>query len=117
MAQGAYEQPEQGGVVRDSDGRTVVLQAGGTSVAVAAGTAGNTVVKAGPGQLVRVLVTAAGANAMSIYDNATTNTGTIIGQLTAAPPVGTIFLFAMPAALGITIAGSATNPGVTVSFV
>lgn len=79
--------------------------------------ASNVVVKATPGRLCRVLVTATGANPMQIFDNATTNSGTIIGALPASPAIGTVLDAEMPAANGITIAGSATNPAVTVSWI
>lgn len=89
---------------------------GGTTTASVPANAANVVVKASAGRLFRVLVTTTGANPMLIYDNATTNSGTIIGALPASPAVGTIYDFEMPAANGITIAGSATNPAVTVSY-
>jgi hypothetical protein len=117
MAQGTYELVEQGGLVRDQDGRTVVDQAKGTTVAIASGTAANTVVKATPGVLLLVLVTTTNTNPMNIFDNASTNAGTVIGALPASPTVGTVFAFQMPAANGITVGGSGTNPGVTISFI
>lgn len=90
---------------------------GGTTTAVAVGVTGNTVIKAGPGRLGRVLLTSvAGAAATSIYDNATTNTGTVIGYIPASAVAGTMVSFEMPAAAGITVGGAATNPAMTISF-
>lgn len=87
-----------------------------STVAVAGGVVANTVVKSSTGRLGRVLVTAAGAGAVTIYDNATTNAGTVIGITPANPTVGTMYDFEMPAVNGITLAGGSTVPGVTVSF-
>lgn len=116
MAQGAFELSEQGGVVRDPDGRTVVQQACGSTVAIAAAVATNTVIKASAGALLRVLVTATGTTAMNFYDNASAASGTIIGVIPANPTVGTLYTFNMPAANGIVAGGVSTNPGVTVGF-
>lgn len=117
MSQGTYETVEQGGVVRDQDGRMVMLTAPGTTLAVAAAVVGNTVAKASSGVLMRVLITATGSAALTIFDNATTNTGTVIGLVAASAPAGTIVVFQMPAVNGIAIAGSASNPGFTLTFV
>lgn len=86
------------------------------TVAIAGGVVANTVLKTSTGRLGRVLITAAGAGAVTIYDNATTNGGTVIGITPANPTVGTMYLFDIPAANGITMAGGSTVPGVTVSF-
>lgn len=79
--------------------------------------AANVVIKGSAGRLCRVLVTTTGSTAMQIFDNATTNTGTLIGVLPASAAIGGVYDFSMPAANGITIAGSATNPAVTVSWI
>lgn len=73
-------------------------------------------VKTSPGRLCKVLVTTTGTNAMLIYDNASAASGTVIGALPANPTVGSIYEFLMPANNGITIAGSASNPAVTISY-
>ncbi len=85
------------------------------TTAIAASVAGNTVIKASAGRLFTVQVTTVGTNAMSFYDNATTASGTIIGQLVASAPVGT-YTFNTPAVNGITAGGNAANPAVTVSW-
>jgi hypothetical protein len=90
---------------------------GALTATVAAG-AGNTVVSANGGRLCRVLVTTAGTGAgnVPIYDNATTNSGTIIGQIPATIAVNTYYTFDMPAANGITVANVANGPALTVSY-
>ena len=103
-------------VLVDTNG--LVLVPGGTAtVSIAANTSTNTVVKASRGRLCRVLVTTAGtATTVSIFDNATTNSGTIIGTFPGNAPAGTVYDFEMPAVNGITVGGLATNPAITVSF-
>jgi hypothetical protein len=86
------------------------------TLAIAASVATDTVVKAAPGRLARLIVTTLGTNALLIYDNATTGSGVIIGAIPASAAVGSSFLFDMPAANGITVKGSGTNPAVTISF-
>jgi hypothetical protein len=98
-------------------GATVTTSGGVTTVAIAAGTSADTVVKATPGRLCKVLVTTTGTNPMSIWDNASGHTGTVIGAFAASPTVGTVASFDMPAANGITVQGNAANPAVTISFI
>lgn len=103
--------------LQSRQGVAMVSSGGTTTVAIAAGTATDTVVKAAPGRLCRVLVTTTGTNPMAIWDNASGHTGTIIGAFAASPTVGTVAVFDMPAANGITVQGNASNPAVTISFV
>lgn len=114
----AVTQPVSGTVtVNAGTGTMLVTSSGTTTTAVSAGTMGNTVIKASAGRLCRVLVTStAGAATTAFYDNATTNSGTIIGIFPAATAAGTIGDFEMPAVNGITLAGAATNPAMTISF-
>lgn len=112
----------QGGTqTTDANGTTVAPEVvdlsstGEQTIAIAAGKTTVTVVKASGGRLGRILVTTTGTNAMLIYDNATTNTGTIIGAVPASAPIGPVES-GFPAANGITVAGNASNPGVTISF-
>lgn len=79
---------------------------------------GNTVVSPGPGRLARVLVTTAGTGSGDalIYDNATTNSGTVIGVIPATIAIGTYYVFEMPAANGITVANVANGPVLTVGY-
>jgi hypothetical protein len=87
-----------------------------TPVATAAIAGGNVVLRSGPGRLVSVLVQAAtGVAAISIFDNATTNTGTVIGII----PIGAtgMLTFNTPAANGITIGAAAGLTGGPFTFV
>lgn len=97
----------------------VLIPAGATTgtVAIAASKTGNTVVKASAGRLCRVLITAAGtATTVSIFDNATTNSGTIIGIFPGNSAAGTVYDFELPASNGITVGGASTNPAMTISY-
>nr|HET6902700.1 hypothetical protein [Ktedonobacteraceae bacterium] len=87
---------------------------GTNTTAIAAATAGNTVIKATAGRLARILVTATGTVTMLLYDNATTNSGTIIGVVKSGAVVGDIIELRTPAANGITVGGNAGNAGVTI---
>jgi len=88
---------------------------GAVTTAISAGTAANTVISANPGKLCRILVTTVGTNPLQVFDNASTNSGTIIAALAASAPIG-IYDFQMPAANGITVAGNAANPAVTIGW-
>lgn len=103
--------------MQSRQGVAVTTTGGVTTVAIAAGVSTDTVVKATPGRLCRVLVTTTGTNPLTIWDNASGHTGTIIGAFAASPAVGTVASFEMPAANGITVQGNAANPAVTISFV
>ena len=77
-----------------------------------------TVVKPSPGRLCRILVTTVnGANQVNIFDNASAASGTIIGVVAAAAAAGSVIDLQMPAALGITIAGTAAAGVFTISFI
>jgi hypothetical protein len=89
---------------------------GKSTTAVAAGTSANTVIKATAGRLGRVLISTLGTNQLVIFDNATTNSGTIIGVVAASAVAGTVADFQMPAAAGITVQGNASNPAFTISW-
>jgi hypothetical protein len=90
---------------------------GNTTASVPTGAA-NTVVTAGPGWLRRALVTTAGSGAgdVLVYDNATTNSGIVIGIIPATVAIGTQFTFEMPAANGIVVVNVASGPVLTVSY-
>lgn len=89
---------------------------GRNTTPVAAGTVANTVIKGTPGRIGKVVVTVLGTNPLSIYDNATTNSGTILLTIPASAPAGSIYDVQFPAAAGITVAGNAANPGVTIGW-
>jgi len=89
---------------------------GTNTTPIAAATSANTVIKATAGRLARILVTATGTVNMLIYDNATTNSGTVIGVVKSGAVVGDIIELHVPAANGITVAGNAGNAGVTIAW-
>lgn len=104
-------------VVQVDTNGTVVVANGSATAAVAASKATVTVVKASAGRLCRVLVTVAGtATTVSVFDNASAASGTVIGIFPGNSAAGTVYDFQMPAASGITVGGGATNPGMTISF-
>lgn len=105
------------GALADVMGSQLVTTGGLVTTAIASGTAGNTVVKASAGRICNILITTTNTNPMQVFDNSTTNSGTVIACLPASPTVGTTYTFNMPAANGITVGGSATNPGVTISWI
>lgn len=97
----------------DSNGFAV----SGTSTAVIAAGVGTTVIKATPGRLGRVSVTTASTTGvLTIYDNASTGSGTVLAAIPTNAAIGTSFDFQMPAANGITAVGAANSAGVTVSY-
>jgi hypothetical protein len=63
-----------------------------------------------------VLVTASGTNALTVYDNASSPSGTIIALVPPSAAVGTLIDCQAPAASGITVAGNSANPGVTIFY-
>jgi hypothetical protein len=71
---------------------------------------GVVVIKAAPGRLVRVLVTTltTAAQAITIFDNATAGSGTVVGIIAGATAAGTIIVFQMPVTNGITIGSNAS---------
>jgi len=71
------------------------------------------VVKAGPGRLLKVIVTTTIAGgAITIYDNASTNSGTILLATTSTATAGTVYDVNLPAANGIYVYTSAASAGV-----
>lgn len=88
--------------------------AGTTTTAIAAGTTGDTIIKSSAGRLCRVLVNSTGTAAVSIFDNATTHTGTIIGAVPSGAALGTLIECDAPAVNGIVVQGAAGNPALTV---
>lgn len=87
------------------------------TVSVATGAA-NTVVKKTGGRLRNVLVTTAGtgSNNVLIYDNASTNSGVVIGIIPATVAIGTFYAFWMPAGAGIVVVNVLNGPVLTVSY-
>jgi hypothetical protein len=94
------------------------VQQGGNNTYPATTFTSNQTVKAAPGILCSVLITTTTATAaIEIFDNATTNSGTIIGYIPSGATAGTVFVFNMPAANGITIGTSTGTGAFTVSYI
>lgn len=79
--------------------------------------AGVQVIKNSPGILCSVLVTVNLSAVVTIFDNASAGSGTIIGVVPATATAGQVFTFNMPANLGITIGTLANTGSITVSYV
>jgi hypothetical protein len=99
-------------------GNDLITSSGGKSTVSVASGSGNTVIKASASRLCRVLVTTVGTGTGNVifYDNATTNSGTIIGQFLNTLAVNSYITFDTPAANGITVANVASGPVFTVSY-
>jgi hypothetical protein len=94
-----------------------VTNGGGTTAAIASGTAGPTVIKATAGRLMRLVATTTGATtSITFYDNASACSGTIIAILPITVPLGTFIDAEMPAVNGITACGGTGSAAVTVSY-
>lgn len=110
----------KGNALRVADNGTPILvsTAGTTTVAIAA-SAGTTVIKASPGRVCRAVVTTAGTSTdnITIYDSATTGTGTVLGVIPGGGTVGTAYDLQMPAAIGIVAVNVASGPAATISYV
>ena len=82
-------------------------------VASAAGSA--VVVKAQPGRLCNVVVTATGSGTLTIYDNASAASGTVLFALAASAALGN-YTVSLPADNGITVASPSSSPAVTIGY-
>lgn len=93
-------------------------QGGGGQTGTVPTGAGNTEIKTSAGRLCKVVVTAAGTGTgnVLIYDNASTNSGTVLAAIPATIAAGQIYPLDMPAANGITAANVANGPALTVSY-
>lgn len=103
------------GIVTDYDDAGYPMVAAFTQ-AIAAG-ASTTTLKAGPGRVCKVSVTAAGtaSDNLTIYDNASAGSGTVIAVI---PGGGTLQVYdiSLPAFSGITVVNVASGPAVTVGW-
>lgn len=99
-------------------GEQVVSTGGSSTVAVGAGGgAAAVVVKASPGRLCRVLVTATGSANLLFYDNASAGTGTVIGVVPSTAVLGQTFDIQAPAVNGIVAEQASGSPACTVQIV
>ena len=86
---------------------------------VPATTAGNTVVWANPGVLCKILVTSTGTGSgtfASVYDNATTNSGSVVFAIPSNAAAGTVYDLQVPVTNGITVAQVLNGPGLCVTY-
>lgn len=73
-------------------------------------------VKAGAGRLLRVVVTAVTATAVTtIWDSASAASGTPLLVIPIAAPVGTVYTPDLPAVNGITVSGAGTG-AITIGY-
>lgn len=86
--------------------------------AAIAAAAGTQTIKAAPGRVVNILVTAAGtaSDNATIYDNAAAGSGTILAIVPGGGSVGAQIAVDMPAANGITVVNVASGPGFTIGY-
>jgi len=98
----------------DSNGNPTTGAASTAAVAVNAGTV---VVKASPGRLAKIVVTtAASTGVLTVYDNASAASGTVLAVVPASTTAGTVYSLDLPAANGITVTAPASCAGVTISY-
>lgn len=79
-----------------------------------------------PGRCLGAMVNTSNTGIITLYDNATTNSGNILGVIPGSSAVGTFValgpgatkdsVFGMPYFNGITISQAASSPGITVLY-
>ncbi len=83
--------------------------------------AGPVVIKAATGRLCKILVTTAttSGQAITVYDSASTGSGTIIGVVPGNSPTGYMVDFQLPALNGLTVGqnSSLASGAITVSYI
>jgi hypothetical protein len=93
----------------------LLVELGGSAyVSCTAATA--TVVKASPGRLCKLIVIASGTAAVSIYDNASAASGTVIFTIPANAATGTIYDLHISATLGIYVGGVTNSPALLATY-
>ncbi len=101
-------------IVTTYDDASFPAQASSTTAITLGGTV---VVKPSAGRVLRVVVTTVTASATcTIYDNASTNSGTALLVIPTAAAVGTIYNIDLPAANGITVYSSGATGAITVGW-
>jgi hypothetical protein len=95
----------------------LVSVGGNATLSVPTGAA-NTVITASVSRLCRIVVTTAGTGAGNVqfFDNATTNSGTVLFALPATVAVAQFYDVQMPAVNGIVCQNVVNGPVLTVSF-
>jgi len=79
---------------------------------------GNTVVSAQKGVRIGkiIVIGPVGAGAVTVYDNATTNSGFILGVVPASAPIGYWIPIEVEVINGITVAGSTNSPACNITY-
>jgi hypothetical protein len=72
------------------------------------------VIKARPGRLSKVVVTAAVTGSLTFYDNATAAAGQLLWVSPATPTIGQIFVLDIPARAGIYLTPGSAGAGLVV---
>jgi hypothetical protein len=80
----------------------------------AAFTTSNVAVKARAGRIAKIVVTAAVTGSLTIYDNPSAASGTILYVSAATPAVGTILVLDIPARSGIFLVPGSAGAGIVV---
>lgn len=102
--------------ITTNDGGHGMVAAGGRKTTPLAAGVNAVAIKASAGCLGRVLVTANASAAMTIYDNASAASGTIIGYIPATATAGQMYDFQFTAANGIYASAPSGGPGVTIGW-
>ena len=63
-----------------------------------------------------ILITVNGASSVSIFDNASAASGTVLFTIPASATAGSIYDLGIPVLNGITVQGNATAAGMTITF-
>jgi hypothetical protein len=108
-----------GALCVSDNGVPMLSTSGGALTAAIAAGASTTAIKAAPGRVCRAVVTTAGTatDNITIYDNASAGSGTILAIIPGGTAVGTVIDIQMPAANGIYAVNVASGPAVTLSYV
>lgn len=107
---------------RNATGVQLVTTGGISTTAIGAASAGPNVIKGSAGRLAKAVITTVGTTGTdTFYDNASACSGTVLGTVQGTTAVtgnliGTIVVFDMPAANGITECGGTGSAAVTVSY-
>ena len=78
--------------------------------------AGTYTVKAGPGRLVMISVTASSTGILTFYDNASAGSGLVMFVVPASATAGTIYNLSLPAFNGITVVAATSTSSVTIGY-
>jgi hypothetical protein len=96
---------------------TIHVNEGGSNTGfVPANSGAAVVIKASPGRLMKVIVTAVGTAATKIYDNASSASGNVLLAIPASPTLGAVYDVQLTALNGIVCDGLTNGSGLTVGY-